>query len=179
MQHNLHFNTTQITSTFCLKAPNSYTLHEPIYILICFPIIVIIAMLCILWHCNCTGVCDEPDSPMNGGKVTTGNTEGDTARYFCNSGFQLTGNTMRTCESDGQWSGSQPKCTRTFNGFGIIVIQLQTFAAQHFSQISHIWVQSLTRSYYKCIELTSCSIVLISWTTLIWCFELHRCYYPD
>ena len=59
---------------------------------------------------------------MNGGKVTTGNTAGDTARYFCNSGFQLTGNAMRTCESDGQWSGSQPKCTRTFNGFGIIVI---------------------------------------------------------
>ena len=37
-------------------------------------------------------------------------TDGDTCSYTCDTGFVLTGNVMRTCGSDGSWSGSEPTC---------------------------------------------------------------------
>jgi len=32
------------------------------------------------------------------------------ASYACNGGFNLSGDSMRTCQSDRQWSGSEPTC---------------------------------------------------------------------
>ena len=64
----------------------------------------------------CTGNCDEPQSPANGGKNSTGNTEGQMVNYFCNPGFKLSGDKNRTCQADGQWSGTQPLCIRKLIG---------------------------------------------------------------
>ena len=61
------------------------------------------------------GYCDEPETPANGDKVVNGNLEGDTVTYSCNNGFNLSGDASRTCRSNGEWSGTQPKCNRTFN----------------------------------------------------------------
>ena len=61
------------------------------------------------------GSCDEPETPDNGHKVYTGIREGERVTYFCNRGFKLSGDANRTCQSNGQWSGTQPKCNRTFN----------------------------------------------------------------
>ena len=58
------------------------------------------------------GYCDEPVAPANGDKISTGNVEGDTVAYFCNKGYNLTGDANRTCLSNGQWSGIQPECIR-------------------------------------------------------------------
>ena len=33
-----------------------------------------------------------------------------TATYSCMTGFTLTGNIIRTCQSDGMWSGMDPTC---------------------------------------------------------------------
>ena len=62
--------------------------------------------------------CDEPQSPANGGKVTTGRSVGDTVSYFCNPGFRLSGDRNRICQADEQWSGSQPNCSRECNSLG-------------------------------------------------------------
>ena len=32
------------------------------------------------------------------------------ANYSCNTGYTLTGDAMRTCQRDGNWSGSIPTC---------------------------------------------------------------------
>jgi len=32
--------------------------------------------------------------------------EGDTCSFTCNTGYNLTGNDTKTCQSDGRWSGS-------------------------------------------------------------------------
>ena len=61
------------------------------------------------------GYCDEPETPANGSKVDTGRLEGDIVTYLCNSGFNLSGDANRTCQSNGQWSGTQPKCARMFS----------------------------------------------------------------
>ena len=39
---------------------------------------------------------------------------GSTARYICNSGFELDGDASRTCQRDGQWSGQEPICKRKY-----------------------------------------------------------------
>ena len=35
---------------------------------------------------------------------------GDTCNFTCNTGYELTGSTQRTCQSDGSWSGSPVSC---------------------------------------------------------------------
>ena len=62
-----------------------------------------------------SGYCDEPETLINGDKDNTGNMEGDTVTYSCNSGFKLSGDSLRTCQSNGEWSGTQPKCNCMFN----------------------------------------------------------------
>ena len=32
------------------------------------------------------------------------------AMYTCNDGYDLVGDTMRTCQSDAQWNGTEPVC---------------------------------------------------------------------
>ena len=54
-------------------------------------------------------------APANGGMNSTGNVEGDTVTYFCDEGYNLSGDPMRTCQSDGEWSGAQPECIRMLN----------------------------------------------------------------
>ena len=36
---------------------------------------------------------------------------GDTCTYTCDTGYVLTGSSVRTCHSDGTWIGSDTMCT--------------------------------------------------------------------
>ena len=36
--------------------------------------------------------------------------EGDTCSFTCNTGYELTGSSERTCQSNGSWSGSSVSC---------------------------------------------------------------------
>ena len=36
----------------------------------------------------------------------------DTCSFTCNTGYELTGSDTRTCQSDGNWSGSDASCNR-------------------------------------------------------------------
>ena len=40
----------------------------------------------------------------------------DTCNFTCNTGFQLTGSTRSTCQSDGRWSGTEAICKRSEGG---------------------------------------------------------------
>ena len=61
------------------------------------------------------GDCGDPGAPTNGHKFETGSMEGDTVYYICDSEFKLSSNVTRTCQSNGEWSGTQPKCNCTFS----------------------------------------------------------------
>ena len=86
-----------------------------------FHIINLSLKLCAYIKCSmlnaivCIGYCDEPMAPANGGMNSTGNMEGDTVTYFCNEGYNLSGDANRTCQSNGSWSGILPKCDSTFS----------------------------------------------------------------
>ena len=36
----------------------------------------------------------------------------DTCSFTCNTGYEVTGSDIRTCQSDGSWSGSDTTCSR-------------------------------------------------------------------
>ena len=36
----------------------------------------------------------------------------DTCSFTCNTGYELTGSDTRTCQSDGNWSGSDVMCSK-------------------------------------------------------------------
>ena len=40
----------------------------------------------------------------------------DTCSFTCNTGYELTGNDIRTCQSDRSWSGSDDVCRRGMIG---------------------------------------------------------------
>ena len=54
------------------------------------------------------GTLTEPDN----GQVnhTAGTTVGQNATYSCDTGYNLVGNSTRTCQAIGNWSGSAPTC---------------------------------------------------------------------
>ena len=62
--------------------------------------------------------CDNLSTPTNGeivscssGVVGVGY-EGDSCSFTCNTGYELTGNVTRICQSDGSWSGTDGTCRR-------------------------------------------------------------------
>ena len=55
--------------------------------------------------------CDALTDPANGQVSHPGGTTfGQTATYSCNTGYTLVGDSTRTCQATGQWSGDAPIC---------------------------------------------------------------------
>ena len=55
--------------------------------------------------------CGNLTDPANGQvNHTAGTTYGQTATYSCNTGYHLVGDSPRTCQATGNWSGSEPTC---------------------------------------------------------------------
>ena len=50
-------------------------------------------------------------NPVNGSvDYAAGTMFGQTANYSCNTGYNLVGDSTRTCQATGNWSGSEPTC---------------------------------------------------------------------
>ena len=55
--------------------------------------------------------CGSLTDPANGQvNHTVGTTLGQTATYSCNTGYNLVGNSTRTCQAEGNWTGSAAIC---------------------------------------------------------------------
>jgi len=59
-----------------------------------------------------SGDCGIPDAPVNGNVSLSSTTVGHTVNYTCEQGYKLLGTSSRTCQDNGQWSGTQPSCSR-------------------------------------------------------------------
>ncbi|RLB47662.1 MAG: hypothetical protein DRJ42_24965 [Deltaproteobacteria bacterium] len=55
---------------------------------------------------DCGGLTD----PTDGSVASDGTTFGSTGTYTCDTGFMLIGDSSRTCQDDGTWSGMEPTC---------------------------------------------------------------------
>ena len=55
--------------------------------------------------------CGDLNDPANGRvDLTSGTTFRQTATYSCNTGYNLVGDSTRTCQTTENWSGSVPTC---------------------------------------------------------------------
>ena len=54
--------------------------------------------------------CGDPGSPMNGQRSLPSKAYNSVVTYTCDVGYTLQGSDRRTCQSNGQWSGSVPQC---------------------------------------------------------------------
>ncbi len=57
-------------------------------------------------------MCERLLDIDNGQVFLSGVTVDSAAVYRCNIGFELVGESSRTCQSSGLWSGAEPICTR-------------------------------------------------------------------
>ena len=78
--------------------------------------------------------CGNLTAPANGQvDLTSRTTFGQTATYSCNTGYNLVGDSTRTCEATGNWSGSAPFC--------------QSMLLQGVSFLSYVHIQYETQQY--------------------------------
>ena len=54
--------------------------------------------------------CFDPGVPANGLKQLPSTTFGSTVRYSCRQGHLLQGQSLRSCQPSGRWSGTLPQC---------------------------------------------------------------------
>ena len=59
--------------------------------------------------------CGDPGTPTNGQHSLSSTTYNSVVTYTCDVGYTLQGSNNRTCQSDGQWSGSVPQCSCMLN----------------------------------------------------------------
>ena len=56
---------------------------------------------------NCGNLTDPANGQVN---HTSGTTFRENATYSCNTGYNLVGDSIHTCQAAGNWSGSAPTC---------------------------------------------------------------------
>ena len=54
--------------------------------------------------------CDDPGTPTNGQRTVSRSSEAYYVTYTCDEGYILQGTHIRHCLSNGQWTGSRPRC---------------------------------------------------------------------
>ena len=59
--------------------------------------------------------CGDPGTPTNGRRTLWSTSYNSVVAYTCDVGYELQGSNTRTCQADGQWSGSLPPCSRKFS----------------------------------------------------------------
>ena len=72
-------------------------------------IIIIMVILLV----SCTSLTDPNNGTINCSLGDDGvPSYEDTCSFTCNTGYELTGSDIRTCQSDGNWSGNDDVCIR-------------------------------------------------------------------
>ena len=88
----------------------------------CRMIFIIIIMIILL--VSCPSLTDPNNGTINCSLEDYGAPSyKDTCSFTCNTGYELTGSDIRTCQSDGSWSGSDVVCsnnTATMSAYIII-----------------------------------------------------------
>ena len=63
--------------------------------------------------------CETLQDPANGRVQVSGDIPGAVASYTCNPGFSLVGQSRRTCQRDGSFSGQAPTCRCEYEPEGV------------------------------------------------------------
>jgi len=67
--------------------------------------------------------CGNPGTPENGEKNSSSYQYGSAISFSCNVGYTLQGSQVRTCQTNGEWTGTQPTCSSKLDSFLCYFIQ--------------------------------------------------------
>jgi len=63
--------------------------------------------------------CEAPTEPDNGNVSVSGYYYGAVAKFWCQSGYNMTGSDSATCQQTGNWSAPSPSC-RLLSGYWLL-----------------------------------------------------------
>ena len=90
----------------------------------------------VLFHVLSSAVnCGDPGTPSNGRRTGSSTTYNSVVTYTCNTGYRLEGSSSRTCQSNGQWSGSLPRCNCKFCFVLVVFYIVSTYIVSLFPDI--------------------------------------------
>ena len=75
--------------------------------------------------------CEVPPNPENGRAVYASVSYNSLISYECTYGYMLIGDSVRRCERNKEWTGTQPHCKGKFSISSILVIYTQNRAHKH------------------------------------------------
>ena len=61
--------------------------------------------------------CGNPGAPDNGEKNSSSYQYGNVISFTCNVGYTMQGSQVRTCQTNGEWTGTQPTCPSKLEHF--------------------------------------------------------------
>lgn len=56
--------------------------------------------------------CGDPGSPVNAIRLLSATTLSSQVQFQCVEGHEMEGDAVRSCQADGQWTGTLPRCVR-------------------------------------------------------------------
>ena len=81
--------------------------------------------------------CGGLEAPSNGSVNIRSTTYDSVANYSCNVGYALNGESLRTCLTSGEWSGTEPTCSGSFDNFKGIALFCTHCYVKQISHYSH------------------------------------------
>ena len=99
---------------------------------------------------NASGVkCPELSYPTSGFVLPGGRSFEATRSFRCRTGYTLSGSTERTCESNGEWSGSETSCTSKYRKWANLVFSNLLDQSDCISVVTtSAWVLLLSMSFF-------------------------------
>ena len=94
--------------------------------------------------------CGNPGTPSNGRRTGSSTTYNSVVTYTCNTGYTRQGSNRRTCQSNGQWSGSLPRCNRKFRFLLIVFYIVSTYIQSLFPDMYTIHSNSPCENSSPC-----------------------------
>jgi hypothetical protein len=66
--------------------------------------------------------CDRPENPLNGRAVYDSVSYNSLISYECNYGYMLIGDSVRRCERNKMWTGTEPTCKGNEKPIVVVVV---------------------------------------------------------
>ena len=77
--------------------------------------------------------CGGLTCPASGAVSLTNTTYNSVATYFCNDGYNLVGDTSRTCLASGNWSGRDASCESTIIIYAHQLVDIHVYTVDIYS----------------------------------------------
>lgn len=114
--------------------------------------------------------CQRLGNPTNGRVLLTDTSVGSVATYTCFPGFRLVGNQRRTCQTNGQWTGSTPTCS----GKAMLTVMI-AYTSKHLFVSNNAFLSPIDTKHVHFQKAISFSILCSHYLSTPECSSKRKC----